>query len=224
MHQIARDIFHIPLMPKNSINCYIAEGVLIDSGIRSSYRKISPHFQDIPVHLHVLTHAHADHQGSSHRICKDFELPLHCHPKEQQRAETGLVTKDYPSSKNLLAKFQQIFWAGQGHKVDKTIQENDMIGNFRVIDTPGHSDGHISLFREKDGILIIGDAATNMNLLTTITGLHLPPGIFTTNREENIESLKKLSGLHPAVICFGHGSVLVNKNREFENFVNRQIP
>ncbi|WP_370445089.1 hypothetical protein [Sphingobacterium multivorum] len=31
----------------------------------------------------------------------------------------------------------------------------------------------MSLFRERDGVLIIGDAATNMNLLTTVPGLGL---------------------------------------------------
>ncbi|MBW7843930.1 MAG: MBL fold metallo-hydrolase [Bacteroidia bacterium] len=222
MQQIAKDIYHIPLMPRNSINCYIAEGVLIDAGIRSSYKNISKHLQEIPVHLHILTHAHADHQGSSDKICNDFNLPLYCHQKEVYRAETGFVTKDYPSNKNIIARLQQKYWAGRGHKIDKTIKENDMIGNFRVIETPGHSDGHISLFREKDGVLIIGDVATNMNLLTTIKGLHLPPHIFTTNKIENINSLQKLSELSPKIICFGHGPVLLNKNKEFEKFVERQ--
>lgn len=222
MQQIAKDVYHISLMPRNGINCYIAEGVLIDAGIRSSYKKINQHLLEIPVHLHVLTHAHADHQGCSHKICSDFKLPLYCHPKEVYRAETGFATKDYPSSKNIIARLQQKYWAGAGHKVDKTIKENDMTGNFRVIETAGHSDGHISLFREKDGVLIIGDAATNMNLLTTIEGLQLPPHIFTTNKAENIISLQKLAKLNPKIICFGHGPVLDNRNKEFERFVERQ--
>lgn len=222
MQQITKNVYHIPLMPRNSINCYIIEGVLIDAGIRSSYKKISNHIREIPVHLHVLTHAHADHQGCSNRLCHDFGLPLYCHSKEVSRTETGLVTKDYPSGKSIIAKFQQKYWAGQGHKVDKTIKENDMVGNFRVIETPGHSAGHISLFRERDGVLIIGDVATNMNLLTTAKGLHLPPDIFTTDKSENIASLNKLSALNPQIICFGHGPVLKNEKKEFEKFVAKQ--
>lgn len=221
MQQIAKDVYHIPLMPRNSINCYVIEGVLIDSGIRNSYRKITECIQEVPVHLHILTHAHADHQGCSDRICKEFNLPLYCHQKEVYRTETGLVTKDYPSN-GIISQLQQKYWAGQGHKVDKTIKENDTIGNFKVIETPGHSDGHISLFREEDGVLIIGDVATNMNLLTTVKGLYLPPLIFTTNKSENIKSLQKLAGLNPKIICFGHGPVLINKNNEFEKFVDEQ--
>lgn len=221
MPQVAKDVYHIPLMPRNSINCYIIEGFLIDSGIKSSFNKISNYLKEIPIHAHALTHAHADHQGCSDKICSHFNVPLYCHEKEVWRTESGFVTKDYPSNKNIIARLQQKYWAGQGHKVSETLKENDMIGNFKIIETPGHSVGHISFFREKDGVLIIGDVATNMNLLTTIEGLHLPPNIFTSDREENINSLLKLAKLNPKTICFGHGPVLINKNKSFEKFVEK---
>ncbi|MDM1085782.1 MBL fold metallo-hydrolase [Myroides odoratimimus] len=221
LHQIASEAFQISLMPRNSINCYIVEGVLIDSGIRNSYSTISKVLKQIPVTQHILTHAHADHQGCSDLICTEFSIPLICHPNEVIRTETGMVTTNYPNPNNLIAKFQQKYWAGQGHKVHKTITENDLIGSFKVIETPGHSEGHISLFRERDGVLIIGDAATNMNLLTTISGLHLPPNIFTSDQQKNIQSLEKLANLHPAIICFGHGPIMRNKNQEFEKFVSK---
>ncbi|WP_267405108.1 MULTISPECIES: MBL fold metallo-hydrolase [unclassified Chryseobacterium] len=219
LHQVAPEVFQIPLMPRNSINCYIIEGVLVDSGIRSSYTKVKKVLQKIPVYQHILTHAHADHQGCSDQICGEFAIPLLCHPDEVFRTETGMVTKDYPTPEHWVAKFQQKYWAGQGHKVKHTIVENDMIGNFQVIETPGHSTGHISLFRERDGVLIIGDVATNMNLLTTATGLRLPPKIFTSDQQENVKSLQKLAKLSPSIICFGHGPIMKNTNRKFEQFV-----
>ncbi|QIH34224.1 MBL fold metallo-hydrolase [Sphingobacterium sp. DR205] len=219
LHQIATEVFHIPLMPRNSINCYIIEGVLVDSGIRSSYSTIKKVLQEINVYQHVLTHAHADHQGCSDQICAEFEIPLLCHPNEVFRTETGMVTMDYPTQHHWIAKLQQRYWAGQGHKVGRTIVENDKIGDFRVIETPGHSAGHISLFRERDGVLIMGDTAVNMNLITTAVGLRLPPNMFTTDQQLNIKSLQKLAQLTPAMICFGHGPVLRNKDRKFEQFV-----
>ncbi|WP_106918230.1 MBL fold metallo-hydrolase [Chryseobacterium aurantiacum] len=219
LRQIAPEVFQIPLMPRNSINCYIIEDVLVDSGIRSSYTTIKNAIQKIPVSQHVLTHAHADHQGCSDQICAEFKIPLLCHPNEVFRTETGLVTNDYPTPQHWIAKLQQMYWAGQGHKVERTIVENDRIGNFQVIETPGHSAGHISLFRERDGVLIIGDVATNMNLLTTATGLRLPPNIFTSDQQRNIKSLQKLAELNPAIICFGHGPVMRNTDRKFEKFV-----
>ncbi|MGN7824598.1 MBL fold metallo-hydrolase [Chitinophaga sp. 22536] len=219
LRQIAPEVLQIPLMPRNSINCYIIEGVLVDSGIRSSYTTVRKALRKVPVHQHILTHAHADHQGCSDQICAEFAIPLLCHPDEVFRTETGMVTNDYPTPQHWVAKLQQKYWAGQGHKVDRTIVENDRVGNFRVIETPGHAAGHISLFRERDGVLIIGDAAVNMNLLTTATGLRLPPSIFTTDQQRNIKSLRKLAELNPAIICFGHGPVLRNTDRKFEEFV-----
>lgn len=219
LRQIAPEIFQISLMPRNSINCYIVEGVLIDSGIRNSYKTVKKAIRKIPVYQHVLTHAHADHQGCSDQICAEFDIPLLCHPNEVFRTETGMATQDYPYPQHWIAKLQQKYWAGQGHKVERTIIENDMVGNFRVLETPGHSAGHISLFREWDGVLIIGDVVTNMNLLTTTTGLRLPPNIFTSDQKQNIRSLQKLAELNPAVICFGHGPVMRNINRKFEKFV-----
>ncbi|ASE61060.1 MBL fold metallo-hydrolase [Chryseobacterium indologenes] len=221
LREIAPEVFHIPLMPRNSINCYIIEGVLVDSGIRNSYTIIKKAIREIPVYQHVLTHAHPDHQGCSDQICAESGIPLLCHPDEVVRTESGMVTTEYPTPQHWIAQLQQKYWAGQGHKVDETITENDMIGNFKVIETPGHSAGHISLFRERDGVLIIGDAATNMNLLTTVAGLRLPPNLFTSDQESNINSLQKLAQLHPATICFGHGPVMQNKDRKFEQFVSQ---
>lgn len=220
--QLAKDLIHIPVMPRNSINAYIVEGMLIDSGIKASFNIIQKAISQTPIHLHILTHAHADHQGCSNRICNEYQIPLYCHEKEVARAQSGLATADYPDSKGWIARLQQRYWAGAGYGVSKTIKENDLIGNFRVIETPGHAAGHISLFREWDGTLIIGDAATNMHLLTTVTGLRLPPAIFTSNQAENIRSLQKLANLKPRLLCFGHGPVLHNNRRQFETFVETQ--
>lgn len=219
LRHIAPEVVQISLMPRNSINCYIIEGVLIDSGIRSSYTTVKKALEEIPVYQHILTHAHADHQGCSDQLCEEFAIPLLCHPDEVFRTETGMVTKDYPRPQHWIAKLQQKYWAGQGHQVHRTIVENDKIGNFQVLETPGHSAGHISLFRERDGVLILGDAATNMNLFTTVPGLRLPPNLFTTDQHRNIKSLQKLAKLNPSIICFGHGPVMRNIDRKFEQFV-----
>ncbi len=218
MRKIATDVYQIALMPRSGINCYVVEGFLVDAGIRSSSKKILHSVKDMPVHAHVLTHAHADHQGSSKAICEQLNIPLWCSTLEKPQAESGDATREYPAQHHLITRFQKRFWAGEGHPVAKTIQENDWVGQFRVIETPGHSSGHLSFFRERDGVLIVGDAAVNMNLLTTIAGLHEPPGLFTADRETNIRSIKKLAALKPKVLCFGHGPVLSNDKRQFEAF------
>nr|WP_317039081.1 MBL fold metallo-hydrolase [Flavobacterium sp. Root935] len=172
MKNIAKDVYQIPLFPRNAINCYLIEDVLIDAGIRTSANKIIKALKDKSVTKHVLTHAHADHQGSSKVICETLNIPLLCSEPEKAFAENGNVITEYPNPNHIISKFQKNFWAGKGHPVSGTLKEGDQIGGFTVIETPGHSRGHLSFFREKDGILIVGDVMTNMNLLTTKTGLH----------------------------------------------------
>lgn len=220
LRPIAKDVYQLALMPRSGINCYIAEGMLMDAGIRSSYPAIARALQQLPVHVHLLTHAHPDHQGSTAQVCTNFGIPLGCHPLETDRAESGRAILGYPQEENIIARLQQKYWSGEGQNVSQLLRENDRVGDFRVVETPGHSSGHISFFREADGVLILGDVATNMNLLTTVRGLHLPPGMFTADREENIRSLKKLAELHPRVIGFGHGPVLYNTDKLFERFVS----
>lgn len=217
MKTIAKDVYQIPLFPRNAINCYVIEDVLIDAGIRSSSSIILKALKDITLTKHVLTHAHADHQGSSKIICETLNIPLLCSEPEKKLAENGNVINEYPNPNHIISKFQKNFWAGKGHSVSETLKENDQIGRFTVIETPGHSSGHLSFFREKDGVLIVGDVLTNMNLLTTKVGLHEPPHLFTADQETNRKSILKLASLKPKILCFGHGPVLFN-NGEFEVF------
>lgn len=220
MKNIAKDVYQISLFPRNAINCYVIEDVLIDAGIRSSSRIILKALKNKTITKHALTHAHADHQGSSKVICETLNIPLLCSESEKELAENGNVIFEYPNPNHIISKFQKQFWAGKGHQVSETLKEGDQIGGFTVIESPGHSSGHLSFFREKDGVLIVGDVMTNMNLLTTITGLHEPPNLFTTDQETNRKSILKLASLKPKILCFGHGPVLFNKG-EIEKFVQK---
>ncbi|MHC0444030.1 MBL fold metallo-hydrolase [Flavobacterium sp. 3-218] len=217
MKNIAKDFYQIPLFPRNAINSYLIEDVLIDAGIRTSAKTILKAIKGKSVTKHVLTHAHADHQGSSKIICEKLNIPLLCSETEKEFAENGNVINEYPNPNHFISKFQKNFWAGKGHSVSETLKGGDQIGGFTVIETPGHSRGHLSFFREKDGVLIVGDVMTNMNLLTTKVGLHEPPNLFTKDSETNRKSILKLASLKPKILCFGHGPVLYD-NGELEKF------
>jgi glyoxylase-like metal-dependent hydrolase (beta-lactamase superfamily II) len=222
MKEIAKNVFQISLMPRNSINCFVIDDVLIDSGIRSSGKKILKSVRNAGITKHVLTHAHPDHQGSSAIICDTLNIPLWTSESEMENAESGNTTRDYSDSRHLIARFQQNFWAGKGHKVSHVLKEGDSVGSFTVVDTAGHSKGHISFFRERDKVLIVGDMFTNMNLMTTIVGLNQSPDLFTTDRKKNLESIKKIAGLKPRILCFAHGPVLYD-NGELEQFLSEMV-
>ena len=63
MNSIAKEVYQIPLLFRNSINCYLVEGYVIDSGIKSSFNKIKKNLYGKDLKGHVITHAHPDHQG-----------------------------------------------------------------------------------------------------------------------------------------------------------------
>lgn len=76
----------------------------------------------------------------------------------------------------------------------------DIAGGVRVIFTPGHTVGHLSLYVEGDGVLISGDA------LTSAEGqLMGPPAQATADMPTAMASVTKLAALEPASILTYHG-------------------
>ena len=98
--------------------------------------------------------------------------------------------------------------AAQGGKVERT-----EVAGFTVLDTPGHSPGHVSYWREADRTLICGDVYFNMNILTLRPGLREPPSILTADVARNRESARRLGELRPALVLFGHGPPLRDPER-----------
>jgi glyoxylase-like metal-dependent hydrolase (beta-lactamase superfamily II) len=85
---------------------------------------------------------------------------------------------------------------------------------WRWIHTPGHTEGHVSLFREQDRTLIAGDAFVTTkqeSLLAAMTKppeLHGPPAYYTTNWDAARDSVRRLAELRPAAVATGHGKPL----------------
>lgn len=208
MIEVAENVFQIPVFPRSAVNAYLIGSVLVDAGIRTSTTVLKKAIGKRQLTAHVLTHAHADHQGASSFICEHYQVPLWCGQQDVRAAESGRVTGEYPNPKHPIAQFQQRFWAGAGHRVTRVLREGDVIEGFTVIETPGHASGHIALWRERDGVLIAGDVLVNMDMKTTLAGLHEPPVLFTHDRMKNRHSIRKIARLEPRLVCLGHGPVL----------------
>lgn len=89
-----------------------------------------------------------------------------------------------------------------------------------MLETPGHSRGHVAYWRESDRVLILGDVLNNMNVMTGIPGLHEPPAVFTPDPARNRSSARRLAALRPQLTCFGHGPPLRDPGR-LADFVAR---
>ncbi len=207
MKQLAEDLHLLDGRPPNAINVYLAGDVLIDAATRQAERRILRQIAGRSLSAHALTHAHPDHQGSSHAICERLGLPLWCGQGDVPAMETpgAIAASQAPGWVNA---FQRRFWTGPPHPVARALVEGDEVAGFTVLETPGHSRGHVAYWRESDRVLILGDVLNNINVRTGIPGLHEPPDVFTPDPVRNRASARRLAELRPRLTCFGHGAPL----------------
>jgi glyoxylase-like metal-dependent hydrolase (beta-lactamase superfamily II) len=206
--KLAPDVQILSGFPPYAINVYLVGDVLVDAGSRHAAGRILRQLRGRSVSTHVVTHAHGDHQGASHAVCEKLGLPLWIGELDAAAIEDGRIRARMPSHpiNSLIGKV----FPGPPHPVARRLHEGDQIAGFTVLDTPGHSAGHISLWRESDRTLICGDVITTIDTVTGIPGLFEPKTFFTPDPARNRESIKRIAALEPALVCVGHGRPLRN--------------
>lgn len=172
-------------------------------------------------HVIILTHGHFDHVGSVIKLSEFWNVPVYIHEKELPYI-TG--KKDYPLGdpsvdSGLVAKMSPTFphtSINIGSRA-KSLPSDGNIPEFpdwKWIPTPGHSEGHISLFRNKDRVLIAGDAITTTkqeSLLSVILQSDIiggPPKYLTENFKLTEISARRLKELKPSLMIPSHGKIL----------------
>lgn len=209
MLQIADDVFQLALTPRDGVNAYLVGDLLVDTGIKQSLKKLRTALAGRTISAIVLTHAHVDHAGSVAALAAEQNVPVWTGAADKEATETGDPVPGAPLQRPVLRTIGGYLGSFDGTDVARTLTEGDEIGpGFTVLDTPGHSPGHISLWRASDRTLICGDVFNNMNLITTVPGLHQPPSLFNVDSARNRESERKLAALSPTTMAVGHGPVL----------------
>jgi glyoxylase-like metal-dependent hydrolase (beta-lactamase superfamily II) len=191
------------------VNVYLLGDVLVDTGLRTSAKGIKQALNGHTVKAIALTHAHGDHGGSARKLSEELGLPVWVGARDREATETGKVVAKPPYDKPGLRVVAGLMGDFPGVPVARDLHEGEeLVAGFTVLDTPGHSPGHVSYWRESDRVLICGDVFFNMHLITTVPGLRQPPGPFTVDPSLNRESERKLARLEPSVAGFGHGPVI----------------
>ena len=85
------------------------------------------------------------------------------------------------------------------------VADGDTVFGLRVIATPGHTPGHVSILDPQGSVLVAGDA-----LIGDAGGVAGPAAQFTADMATATESVVKLGGLEYEVIYFGHGEPVTN--------------
>lgn len=207
-------------------NSHSSNWILVDTGLKSSALKIKKMIAQVlnvgasPMAI-VMTHGHFDHRGSLKQLADEWRVPVYAHHLEMPYL-TGKSSYPPPdptvggggmASMAFLYPRKPINVAEHLTELpeDGTIPG---IPEWKWIHTPGHAPGHISLFRERDGVLLAGDAFVTTNqesvfsVLTQKRELHGPPKYFTPDWGAAARSVKELAALEPAVVASGHGHAL----------------
>jgi glyoxylase-like metal-dependent hydrolase (beta-lactamase superfamily II) len=201
-------------------NVYLLVGddlALVDTGFRGRAKQILRKVQRLgyspsDIAKIIITHHHGDHVGSLAALKEVTRAKVVAHPADALYID-GRLPQPGPARPRWLSRaFAPFSWLWSTTPVAVDVQVNDgdelpILGGVRILHTPGHTPGSISLLLQHKGVLIVGD------VLAHRFGLRLPSKGFTVDIAQEILSIKRVASLEFDVICFGHGSPIVHKAR-----------
>lgn len=170
----------------------------------------------------LLTHGHFDHVGAIIELLKRWNVPVYAHPDELPYL-TGRESYPEPDPTvegGLVAKMSPLFPIRPiqlGEFVHELPEDGSVphLPGWTWHHTPGHTAGHVSFFRERDRMLLAGDAFVNVKqeslykVIMQEEEISGPPRYLTTDWELARESVRKLHALEPHAALTGHGRPLI---------------
>jgi glyoxylase-like metal-dependent hydrolase (beta-lactamase superfamily II) len=215
--------------------------VLVDAGVPFSAGMIKRAADKIfgentkPLGI-ILTHGHFDHVGALESLLEKWDVPVFAHSLEMPflTGKRDYLPSDPSVGGGLMAWISPLYpnrAIDLGDRVQPLPNDGSVpfLQEWKWIHTPGHTPGHISLFRETDRVLIAGDAFITVkqeslfSVLTQRKEIHGPPMYFTPEWQQARESVKKLRDLNPQVAFTGHGKPMYGEQltKSLEKLVER---
>lgn len=198
-----------------------AEWLLVDAGLYLSAGRIRRWAEDQfgaqkPAAI-LLTHGHFDHVGALKELADEWNVPVFAHPLELPYLQGQ---KSYPKTRasagggfmSLLSPFYPRGPIDLGRRLETYSGDGSipLSKEWKWIHTPGHTEGHVSFFRESDRTPIVGDAfcTTKAESATAVATqkaeLHGPPAYYTSDWRAAKASVEHLARLKPMTVAAGH--------------------
>jgi glyoxylase-like metal-dependent hydrolase (beta-lactamase superfamily II) len=203
------------LFPRAVVNAFIVRAdvlTLVDTGTAGGTASIVAALRRLghvpgDVGRIVVTHRHSDHAGNAAELARLTGAQVHVSPgdapfvtaaREQPRPRVAT-----PLGRLLVPYVERALpWTLEPAPAQETLVDGAAVGPFRVVATPGHTAGHVSLLWPERGILFTADAAAN------ITGIGPHPA--ADDPAQARESFRRLADLAFDVACFGHGRTVTS--------------
>ncbi|MCL6438647.1 MAG: MBL fold metallo-hydrolase [Rubrobacteraceae bacterium] len=195
----------------NAVNVLLLENddgwTLVDTGVAGSVRRIREALGTLgsgpeEIRRIFLTHQHSDHTGGLPgmlQIAPQAEVGA---AGREAEVISGRRAPDVQEGR--LLRLMSSRTALPTAPVGKVLHEGDFVSGFRIIATPGHTLGHVSLLRDDDGLLFTADAFGCMPRRLRV-GVRRA---FCTDYELARRSARKLLEEEFATVVFSHGGTL----------------
>lgn len=157
------------------VSAYLIDGLLVDTGCSYTAKELASYLNGRNLDMAVNTHFHEDHIGCNYLIKDRFNVNIYAHPES-----IPLIGK-----KAFLYPYQETVWGYPVPTEVKPIPDVIRTEHFRydVIETPGHSVGHVALLEQERGWCFSGD------IFSRETPKFIRP---EENMGETIQSMKQL--------------------------------
>ena len=221
--KIFDNVFVVPGVVANPYIIVDTDGLtVIDTGMPRSEKKILAYIASLgksarDVKRIILTHSDIDHVGSLAALKKATGAHTYASKVEAEAIAAGrpsrVINPSGFSLRRVMFTLMRPFFKATPFQVDEIVSDGlvlPVLGGLRVVETIGHTPGHISLFAPEAGILFCGDSmVTDVN---SIQGSR--PGV-TWDEAKAKESVRKQSALGARIVCPGHGPVVMDAAGKF---------
>jgi glyoxylase-like metal-dependent hydrolase (beta-lactamase superfamily II) len=207
------------------VNAYLIHepgqsGLLVDTGLPGFAGLVKRRAEALfggPPRAILLTHGHFDHSGNAEELAAFWGVPIFAHPMEMPfltgRSDYPPVDPTVGGALGFLARSFPHHGIDLRRHVQPLPEDGSVPGlpGWRWVHTPGHTAGHVSLFRESDRTLLAGDALATLDqdspvaMLTQRREFSVPPAPLTTDWRAARASVETLAGLKPHAVAAGPG-------------------